>query len=133
VFLFRYSFRSRHGGYAARKEIELLRFGFPCVPRVGASTLTQQRLSYKMSYMKKQTVSIRDLQQNLREVIERVERGQVIEITRRRRPVALLAPLKGTGAVSPWPDLEARTRSVFGDRIIAPGGSELVVKERGNW
>ena len=86
-----------------------------------------------MSYMKKQTVSIRDLQQNLREVIERVERGQVIEITRRRKPVALLAPLKGTGTVSPWPDLEARTRSVFGDRIITPGGSDLVVKERGNW
>jgi len=83
--------------------------------------------------MKKQTVSIRDLQQNLKEVIERVERGQVIEITRRRRPVALLAPLKGTATVSPWPDLEARTRSVFGDRIITPGGSELVVKERGNW
>ena len=66
-------------------------------------------------------------------MIERVERGHVIEITRRRRPVALLTPLKDTGTVSPWPDLEARTRSVFGDRLITPGGSEMVVKERGNW
>jgi hypothetical protein len=29
------------------------------------------------------------------------------------------------------PDLDARTRSVFGDRVIVPGGSETVVDSRG--
>jgi len=33
------------------------------------------------------------------------------------------------GPAAPWPDLEAR--AVFGDRLIAPSGSEVVVVDRG--
>ena len=93
--------------------------------------LTIHGLSYKMSYMKKTTISIRELQQNLKQVLARVERGQVIEVTRRRRPVARLVPLRSTGPVAPWPDLDARARAVFGDRIITPGASQIVVEDRG--
>ena len=47
-----------------------------------------------MSYMAKAaSVSIRELQQNLKAVMRRVERRQVIEVTRRRRAVARLTPL----------------------------------------
>jgi len=53
--------------------------------------LINRELSYKISYMRKTTVSVRELQQNLKRVMARVERGQVIEVTRRRRPVARLA------------------------------------------
>ncbi len=45
-----------------------------------------------MSVMEKATVSVRELQQNLKRVLERVARGPVIEVTRRRRPVARLEP-----------------------------------------
>lgn len=83
-----------------------------------------------MSYMKKTTISIRELQQNLKQVMARVERGQVIEVTRRRRPVARLAPLRPTGSQTPWPDLDARARAVFGDRIITPGASQIVIEDR---
>ena len=38
-----------------------------------------------MSVMEKATVSVRELQQNLKRVLERVARGQVIEVTLRRR------------------------------------------------
>jgi len=92
--------------------------------------LTIHGLSYKMSYMKKTTISIRELQQNLKQVMARVERGQVIEVTRRRRPVARLAPLRPTGSQTPWPDLDARARAVFGDRIITPGASQIVIEDR---
>ena len=45
--------------------------------------LTDLQLSYKMSYMRKATnISIRELQQNLKGVIARVERGQIVEVTR---------------------------------------------------
>jgi prevent-host-death family protein len=88
-------------------------------------------MSYKMSYMATASVSVRELQQNLKRVIARVERGEVVEVTRRHRPVARLAPVGPARPVSDWPDLEARTRAVFGDRVIAPGGSEIVVEERG--
>ena len=84
-----------------------------------------------MSYMAKGSVSVRELQQNLKRVMARVERGETVEVTRRRRPVARLAPAKVTPSLADWPDLEARTRAVFGDRIISPGASGVVIEERG--
>jgi prevent-host-death family protein len=81
--------------------------------------------------MAKSTVSIRELQQNLKRVMARVERGQVIEVTRRRRPVARLAPVHLRIGPQPWPDLDARTKAVFGDRIVTPSAAELIIEERG--
>ena len=89
-------------------------------------------MSCKMSYMRKASVSVRELQQNLKRVMARVERGEVVEVTRRNRPVARLAPIRPAAPVADWPDLEARTRAVFGDRIITPGGSDVVIEGRGD-
>ena len=76
------------------------------------------------------SITVRELQKDLRRVLARVERGQTLQVTRRRRPVAQLAPpLQAT--VEPWPDLEARARRVLGDRVVAPSPSELVSTERG--
>jgi len=83
-----------------------------------------------MSYMPV-TVSVRELQQNLKRVMARVERGETVEVTRRKRPVARLAPVGPTSPVAPWPDLEARTQAVFGQRVITPGGAEVVIEGRG--
>ncbi len=77
------------------------------------------------------SVSIRELQQNLRRVMARVERGQIIEITRRRRPIARLTPLRPVASLQPWPDLDERARAVFGTRTVAPGGAEQVIADRG--
>lgn len=85
----------------------------------------------KMSYMPRATVSIRELQQHLRRVMARVERGETVEVTRRRRPVARLAPVKSRHPEAPWPDLEARTRAVFGERVVIPGGTDAVMENRG--
>jgi prevent-host-death family protein len=95
--------------------------------------LTPVDMSYKMSYMSRASVSIRELQHNLKRVMARVERGEVVEVTRRNRPVARLAPVRPSRPASDWPDLEARTKAVFGDRIISPGGSDVVREERGDW
>ena len=84
-----------------------------------------------MSYMLKTSISIRELQQNLKRVLARVERGQVIEVTRRRRPVATLAPMDTDGATASWPDLDARTKAVFGARVLASAGSDAVAEGRG--
>jgi prevent-host-death family protein len=84
-----------------------------------------------MSDMARSTVSVRELQQNLKRVMARVERGQEIEVTRRRRPVARLTPVGPSAKPSPWPDLDARAKSVFGDRVIAPSASEVVIEGRG--
>jgi prevent-host-death family protein len=83
-----------------------------------------------MSYMVKPSVSVRELQQNLKRVMARVERGETIEVTRHRKPIARLGPARPTGPAVPWPDLKARRRAVFGDRIIQPGGSHVVIEGR---
>jgi hypothetical protein len=38
--------------------------------------------------------------------------------------------VKPNRAVAPWPDLKARRRTVFGDRVITPGGSDAVIEGR---
>jgi prevent-host-death family protein len=80
----------------------------------------------------RRTVSVRELQQNLKRVMARVEQGETVEVTRRHRPVARLAPVRARAPLSDWPDLEKRARAVFGDRVIAPGGAEVVVEGRGD-
>jgi prevent-host-death family protein len=80
--------------------------------------------------MKPRSVSMRELQQNLKAVVARVERGETVELTRRRRVVARLVPAVECKAVPPWPDLEARARSIFGDRVLSPGASEVLIQER---
>jgi len=76
---------------------------------------------------------MRELQQNLKKVIARVERGETVQLTKRRRVVAKLVPVWTQKPAEPWPDLEARTRAIFGDRIITPSPSEELIKERGEW
>lgn len=85
-----------------------------------------------MSDMSRKTVSVRELQQNLKRVMARVEQGQVIEVTRRRRPVARLTPVRPSAARAAWPDLEARAKAVFGDRLVAPGAAQGVLDARGD-
>jgi prevent-host-death family protein len=100
-------------------------------PRARAARLGRAlTLSNSMYDMAAASVSVRELQQHLRRVLARVERGEVVEVTRRRRPVARLAPIRPARPVSDWPDLEARTRAVFGDRLVEPGGSSLVIEGR---
>ena len=86
-----------------------------------------------MSYMGRQAiVSMHALRWNLRKVVARVERGQTIEVTRRGKPVARLVPVIADLPKNIWPDLEQRTRSVFGARTVRPAGSDVVRDQRGD-
>ena len=84
-----------------------------------------------MYYMK--SVSVRELQQDIKRVLDRVERGETLEVTRRRRPIARLAPIAKPGRPKPWPDLGKRTRAVFGNRVLSPGVAEQIIHDRGDW
>ena len=81
--------------------------------------------------MAKITVSVRELQQNLMAVMSRVERGETVEVTRHRRPVMRLTRIRPTAPAQPWPDLEARTRAVFGNRVLPTVGAAIVDQNRG--
>jgi prevent-host-death family protein len=85
-----------------------------------------------MSYMSRTaTVSVRELQQQLKDVLARVERGQSLAITRRQRVVARLVPASAGEPPEPWPDLAGRTREVFGSRRLVPSPSRLLRDARG--
>jgi prevent-host-death family protein len=45
------------------------------------------------------TIGVRELRQRASEYLRKVERGQVVEVTARGRPVALLVPLRGATRV----------------------------------
>jgi prevent-host-death family protein len=76
------------------------------------------------------SITVRELQKHLKRVLTRVARGQTLQVTRRQRPVAILAPPKPSAA-EPWPDLDARAQSVLGDRVVSPSPSESLAGERG--
>jgi prevent-host-death family protein len=75
-------------------------------------------------------VTVRELQQNIRRVMEQVERGETVEVTRRRRSVARLTPIRQPRQPVTWPDLAERARKVFGNRIVEPGAGEQLLADR---
>jgi prevent-host-death family protein len=64
-------------------------------------------------------VGVRDLQQNASKVLKQVERGQSVEVTERRRPVALLVPI-GRGDVLESLEAAGRLSRAEGD-VLALG------------
>jgi antitoxin (DNA-binding transcriptional repressor) of toxin-antitoxin stability system len=84
-----------------------------------------------MSDMSVSTITVRELQKNLKEVLALVGQGYTLKVTRRRRLVAVLGPPDRT-ADAPWPDLQARTRSVFGHRVLRHSASDAVLEGRGD-
>ena len=103
-----------------------------CLPKgMRMGRLHATALSDKMPDMRK--VSVRELQQELRRVLELVQRGETVEITKRHRVIAKLSPVRPSRGDVAWPDLDARARAVLGDRILSPGGMEQILKDRGSW
>lgn len=75
------------------------------------------------------TAGIRELRQRASELLRRVEAGETIEITDRRRPVAVLAPLPDRGPSAQLRasgDLLPATRDLgsLPDPLPAPPGHE---------
>jgi prevent-host-death family protein len=61
-------------------------------------------------------IGVRDLQQNASRVLKRVGRGESVEVTDRRRPVALLVPV-GRGDVLELLDAAGRLSRAEGDLL----------------
>jgi hypothetical protein len=48
-----------------------------------------------------------------------------------RQPDAYQGASRPNVPVAPWPDLEQRARAIFGDRVMIPGASFELLKDRG--
>ena len=77
--------------------------------------------------MKRATV--RDLRYHFSAIEATLRQGEEIEIRKRKRVIGRLVPVRPK--VSAYPDFAARTRKIFGDKILAVTGAELVSWGRG--
>jgi antitoxin (DNA-binding transcriptional repressor) of toxin-antitoxin stability system len=78
--------------------------------------------------MKSATVC--DLRYHFPEIEARLNKGEVIEIRKRRKVIARLHPVRPTPKV--YPDFTARAKRIFGNKIAPTTGTELVSEFRGD-
>ncbi len=80
-----------------------------------------------MHHMKR--ASVRDLRYHFSEVERLLERGEKIEITKRRRVIAQLVPV-ASAAARRRPDFLARLHKIYGAKTLTMSSAELLAQER---
>ena len=75
------------------------------------------------------TANERELQHHLKRILDVIDHGEEVVITRRNRRIAKIVPLRESTRIDKWPDFVGRARKV---KILAEGKnpSELIVESR---
>jgi antitoxin (DNA-binding transcriptional repressor) of toxin-antitoxin stability system len=76
-----------------------------------------------------QKASIRDLRYQFRKVEDLLQQGEEVQITRRRRVIATLVPVKTERKIK-VPNFEARLKKIYGNRMLKVSGAELIARDR---
>lgn len=77
------------------------------------------------------TATVRDLRYHFPDIEARLRRGEVIEIRKRRKPIARLHPICPN--VKDYPDFAAHRKEIFGNKVTSTTGTELVAEYRGDY
>lgn len=80
-----------------------------------------------MNHMSKAT--LRDLRYRFSQVESLLQQGQEVQITRRKRIIARLLPPQPPTRTA-RPDFLARLKSIYGNKVLAASGAQLLAKER---
>lgn len=80
-----------------------------------------------MYHMKK--ASVRDLRYGFKKIERLLHQGEEIQITKRRRVIARLLP-ENERPKPEVPDFEARLRAIYGDKVLAVSGADLISEDR---
>ncbi len=83
-----------------------------------------------MYHMKK--ASVRDLRYEFKKIERLLHQGEEVQITKRRRVIARLVP-DGAEAAKQIPDFMARLRTIYGDKVLAVNGAELISSDRSRY
>jgi antitoxin (DNA-binding transcriptional repressor) of toxin-antitoxin stability system len=83
-----------------------------------------------MYHMRK--ASVRDLRYAFKKVERLLHQGEEVQITKRRRVIARLVPESAAMAVE-TPDFLGRLHSIYGDKVLAVSGAELVSEDRNRY
>jgi antitoxin (DNA-binding transcriptional repressor) of toxin-antitoxin stability system len=76
--------------------------------------------------------SVRDLRYEFKKIERLLLQGEEIQITKRRRVIARLIP-EGKEVAKPMPDFRGRMRSIFGDKVLAVSGADLIAADRNRY
>ena len=80
-------------------------------------TLTNARVTF-LGNMR--TTTVRELRHHFTNVLQWVQEGERVQITKRGKPVAVISPpLPPKPRKIKWPDFAARAKEIFGDKIIS--------------
>ena len=75
-------------------------------------------------------VSIMEAQHNLSKVLQQVEEGHAVYVTRRNKPVARILPVESEAAVA-FPDFGKRARRTWGGKWTGSSSDDLLDESRG--
>lgn len=79
------------------------------------------------------TTNIRELRHSTSTVLQWVAQGETVEITRRKKVVAVLSPpLPGKLQKPPPRDFEKDLEEIFGSRVFPTTGTDLLNDSRGD-
>lgn len=70
------------------------------------------------------TAAVRDLRYHFSQIEAQLERGEEIEIRKRKRVIARLVPVRPK--LDAYPDFGARAREIFGDHVTELTGTQIV-------
>ena len=76
--------------------------------------------------------SVRDLRYAFKKIERLLHEGEEIQITKRQRVIARLVPENAEPAAE-IPDFLGRLRVIYGDRVLAVSGAELVSEDRSRY
>jgi len=83
-----------------------------------------------MYHMK--TASVRDLRYGFKKIERLLHQGEEVQITKRRRVIARLVP-ESAEVAKEFPDFQARVRKIYGDKVLAVSGAELIASDRSRY
>jgi antitoxin (DNA-binding transcriptional repressor) of toxin-antitoxin stability system len=81
-----------------------------------------------MSNMK--TTTVRDVQHNLRKILQWIEDGEVVTVTRHKRVVANIVPSTPAVRRTAWPDFAGRLTDIWGKGPKGKSASKTIIDER---
>jgi antitoxin (DNA-binding transcriptional repressor) of toxin-antitoxin stability system len=80
-----------------------------------------------MYHMK--TASVRDLRYDFKKIEHLLAQGEEVQITKRKRVIARLVPERPAER-PPMPDFLARLQAIYGDKVLAVTGAEILREDR---
>lgn len=78
------------------------------------------------------TATVRDLRYRFPEIEARLREGDEIQITKRKRVIARLVPVKSKRPAR-YPDFRAMLKEIWGDKVLKTTGAEIVSWARGSY